>query len=197
MKKIVAATGNAHKSQEIRAILSDWEIVSQKEVGYDGEIAETGKTFSENAALKAVAVCRATGLPALADDSGLCVEALGGAPGVYSARYASGDGKNATDAENRALLLKNLLGEENRGAYFESAVVLAFPDGTLIGAEGRSFGRILEREVGTNGFGYDSLFYSEELKKSFAQASEQEKNAVSHRGRALHNLVQKLTEGGR
>lgn len=186
-KKLVAATGNAHKLQEIRAILSDWEILSQREAGFFGEVEETGTTFAENALLKAQAVCAATGMASLADDSGLCVDALGGAPGVYSARYSGGG-----DAMNRALLLRNLEGVEDRRACFFCAVALVFPDGKVIFAEGRSCGRILHEERGERGFGYDSLFYSDELEKSFAEATEEEKNSVSHRGRALQALEKQL-----
>ena len=186
-KIIVAATGNAHKLKEIRAVLKDWKILSEEEAGFHGEVEETGATFAENALMKAQAVRKATKLPALADDSGLCVEALGGAPGVYSARYSGGG-----SAENRALLLKNLQGENNRKAYFACAVALVFPDGRVITAEGRTHGEILEEERGENGFGYDSLFYSDDLKMSFAQCLDEEKNAVSHRGRALRELEAKL-----
>jgi XTP/dITP diphosphohydrolase len=184
---IVAATGNAHKLKEIRAVLAQWEVLSQTEAGFRGEVEETGVTFAENALLKAQAVCRATGLPALADDSGLCVNALGGAPGVYSARYSGGG-----DAENRALLLKNLAGEADRSAFFSCALALVFPDGKAITAEGRTHGKILTRECGENGFGYDSLFFSTDLQKSFGEVSEAEKNGVSHRGRALRALEKLL-----
>jgi len=186
-KTVVAATGNAHKLAEIRAILCEWNVISAKEAGFFGDVEETGETFAENALLKARAVCASTGIPALADDSGLCVDALGGAPGVYSARYSGGG-----DAENRKLLLKNLAGEENRRAYFASAVALVFPSGETFVAEGRTYGHILDAERGERGFGYDSLFYSDDLKKSFGEATEAEKNAVSHRGRALRELEAKL-----
>lgn len=180
--KIVAATGNAHKLKEIREILH-FEILSQAEAGFCGEVEETGTTFLENALLKARTVCRATGLPALADDSGLCVDALGGAPGVYSARYSGGG-----DGENRKLLLKNLEGKEDRSAHFTCAVALVFPDGRELTAEGKTYGHILHGEHGTGGFGYDSLFFSDDLQMSFASANEEQKNAVSHRGRALAAL---------
>ncbi|MDE5548542.1 MAG: Non-canonical purine NTP pyrophosphatase, partial [Clostridia bacterium] len=121
-----------------------------------------------------------------ADDSGLCVQALGGAPGVFSARYSGGG-----DAENRKLLLKNLQGKA-REAYFASAVVLVFPNGETFTAEGKTHGRILLEETGENGFGYDSLFFSDDLNKSFGEAAEEEKNGVSHRGRALLSLAEKL-----
>lgn len=185
--KIVAATGNAHKLREMREILSEFEILSAQEGGFSGDVEETGATFAENALLKAEAVCRATGLAALADDSGLCVECLGGAPGIYSARYSGGG-----DAENRALLLKNMQNCANRRAYFACAIALAFPDGKVLTAEGRTYGEILREERGEGGFGYDSLFYSDDLKKSFGEASEEEKNSVSHRGRALAELRRKL-----
>ena len=185
--KVVAATGNKHKLKEFRAIFPDWEIVSEQDAGFDGDVEETGETFAQNALIKARAVCRATGCAALADDSGIAVDALGGAPGVYSARYSGGD-----DADNRALLLKNLEGAANRRAHFASAVALVFPNGRELVAEGRTEGEILHEERGTGGFGYDSLFYSYDLKKSFGEATDEEKNSVSHRGRALAALEAKL-----
>ena len=154
---------------------------------------ETGETFEENALIKARAVCKALNLPALADDSGLCVEALGGAPGVYSARFC---GRHGDDKANNALLLEKLRGvpEQRRGAYFESCVAVCFPDGREITASGRTYGSILEEEAGEGGFGYDPLFESAELGKSFGLASAEEKNAVSHRGKALRALAEKLKE---
>ena len=188
-KTVVAATGNAHKLTEIRAILCEWNVISAKEAGFFGDVEETGETFVENALLKARAVCASTGIPALADDSGLCVDALGGAPGVYSARYSGGG-----SAENRRLLLKNMTGVTDRSASFTCAVALVFPDGKKYSAIGKTFGSILEEERGQNGFGYDSLFFSDDLKKSFAEASDEEKNSVSHRGRALAQLLDVLKE---
>ncbi len=185
--KLVAATGNAHKLHEMRQILQGFEIVSAAEAGFAGEIAEMGKSFLENALIKARAVAAATRLPALADDSGLCVDALGGAPGIFSARYSGGG-----DRENRALLLKNLAGKADRRAHFCCAVALVFPDGRTVTAEGRTEGVILEKERGEGGFGYDPLFLSDDLKMSFAEASEEQKNAVSHRGRALVALRELL-----
>lgn len=186
--KVVAATGNRHKLKEFREIFPDWDIVSEKEAGFSGEVEETGETFLENALLKARAVCRATGQPALADDSGIVVDALGGAPGVHSARYSGGD-----DADNRALLLKNMQNAANRDAHFTSAIALVFPDGREVTAEGSTFGTILREERGSGGFGYDCLFYSSDLKKSFGEATDEEKNSVSHRGRALAALREKLS----
>ncbi len=201
--KLVAATGNQHKLREMREIFPDFEFLSAEEAGFFEDVEETEDSFLGNARLKARAVMRATGLPALADDSGLCVDALGGEPGVYSARYSAllaprdwlaahsalcGD----RDARNRAFLLTRLRGVNDRSAHFCCAVVLCFPDGRELEAEGRTFGRILEREQGTCGFGYDPLFFSDDLHKSFGEAEEGEKNAVSHRGRALSLLREKL-----
>ena len=190
-EKLVVATGNAHKLREIAQIFTEYEIVSQKQAGFDEEVEETGVTFVENALIKARAASKALGVIALADDSGLCVEALGGAPGVYSARYC---GWHGDDKANRDLLLKNLDGKENRRAYFESAIALVYPDGREVVAQGRTHGSILLEEVGENGFGYDCLFFSDDLQKSFAVASAEEKNSVSHRYRALRELKTKLGE---
>ncbi len=187
MTKIVVASGNRHKIEEIKKIFTQAELVSMSEAGFCGEIEETGKTFKENAFIKAKTVCDALNLPALADDSGLCVDVLGGAPGIYSARF-SGEG----DAANRALLLKRLNGLDDRKAHFECAVCLCLPDGKTFFGVGRTYGHILEKETGDNGFGYDSLFYSDDLKKSFGLADEDEKNSVSHRFRALEDLRRNL-----
>lgn len=188
-KRLVVATGNVNKLREIAEIFPDYEVVSQKEAGFDGDVEETGTTFAENALIKAEAAARAIGCAALADDSGICVEALGNAPGVYSARYS---GPHGDDRANRLLLLKNMEGKENRRAYFQSAVAFVFPDGRSVVAEGRTFGYILYEETGENGFGYDCVFESEDLKKSFGVATAEEKNTVSHRYRALKALVEKL-----
>lgn len=186
--KIVAATTNAGKLREIREILSDYEVVSAADVGYFDDVEETGTTFMENALLKARAASRAMGLPVLGDDSGLCVDALNGEPGIYSARY-SGKGM----VENRQLLLKNLQGKSNRAAHFTCAMALVFPDGREYTVEGHTYGIIAtEEQGGANGFGYDCLFISDDLGKPFSMATAEEKNAVSHRGRALQNLLSKL-----
>ena len=191
--RLVVASGNKGKLREIAEILKDYDVVSMQTAGFAGDVEETGETFEENALIKARAVCRALDLPALADDSGLCVEALGGAPGVYSARFC---GRHGDDKANNALLLEKLRGvpEQRRGAYFESCVAVCFPDGREITASGRTYGSILEEEVGEGGFGYDPLFESAELGKSFGLASAEEKNAVSHRGKALRALAEKLKE---
>lgn len=192
VETLVVATGNKHKLQEIQAIFKDVRVVSAREAGYLGDPEETGATFEENAIIKARAAADALNLPALADDSGLCVAALGGAPGIYSARYAGGHGD---DKKNREKLLAELGDEKNRAAYFRSAAALCFPQsmgGKTVTATGDTHGRILTREEGENGFGYDCLFYSDDLCKSFGVASAEEKNAVSHRFRALTALREKL-----
>ena len=192
VETLVVATGNKHKLQEIQAIFKDVRVVSAREAGYLGDPEETGATFEENAIIKARAAAEALNLPVLADDSGLCVAALGGAPGIYSARYAGGHGD---DKKNREKLLAELGDEKNRAAYFRSAAALCFPQsmgGKTVTATGDTHGRILTREEGENGFGYDCLFYSDDLKKSFGVASAEEKNAVSHRFRALTALKEKL-----
>ena len=190
-KQLVVASGNAHKIREISEIFTDFEVVSQKQAGFDEDVEETGTTFMENAIIKARAASKALGIPTLADDSGLCVEALDGAPGVYSARYCGEHGK---DKENRDLLLKNLDGVENRRAYFACALALVFPNGDVLTAEGRTYGNILLAEQGEGGFGYDCIFESEDLKKSFGIATAEEKNTVSHRFRALQSLLAKWKE---
>ena len=192
VETLVVATGNKHKLQEIQAIFKDVRVVSAREAGYLGDPEETGATFEENAIIKARAAAEALNLPALADDSGLCVAALGGAPGIYSARYAGGHGD---DKKNREKLLAELGDEKNRAAYFRSAAALCFPQsmgGKTVTATDDTHGRILTREEGENGFGYDCLFYSDDLCKSFGVASAEEKNAVSHRFRALTALKEKL-----
>jgi XTP/dITP diphosphohydrolase len=189
MTKLVAATNNKGKIKEIKAILGGlgFEVVSQSELGLDLDVEETGTTFTENALLKARAAAQASGIPAIADDSGLCVDALGGAPGVYSARYA---GEGATDAMLIEKLLKNMEGieKEKRGARFVSAVAFVTPQGEEFTALGEAEGRITEAPFGDGGFGYDPIFYSTELDKTYAQMSAQEKNSISHRYRALMAL---------
>ncbi len=187
LEKIVAASGNANKIREIKQIFSDTEIIPMQSLGFDGDIPETGETFKENAEIKAKFIAEKFCVPALADDSGLCVDALGGAPGVYSARFSGGG-----DEENRRLLLKKLENENNRNAHFTSAVCLYLPDGTKYFGEGETHGQILFEDTGSNGFGYDCIFYSDDLKKSFGIASAEEKNRVSHRYRALCDLAKKL-----
>ncbi len=188
--ELLIASNNAHKIEEIKTILKDKfdRIYCLKDLSIVCDPEENGTTFLENALIKATAVAKCTDLPVLADDTGLCVNALGGLPGVHSARYA-GDHDHA---KNRQKLLADLRGTADRTAYFETAVVLLYPDGRKVVASGKVNGRILEKENGTNGFGYDSIFFCDELNKSFGDASADEKNAVSHRGRALQNLSEKI-----
>lgn len=190
--KLIVATNNAHKLKEIKSILGGEfeEILSLKEAGAELKAEENGSTFEENAIIKARGV-GASSMAVLADDSGLCVEVLGGAPGVKSARYASEGEENADDASNRRKLLKEMEGKEERKAKFVCAVALVSGE-ELYTAEGETEGRILTDERGERGFGYDSIFYSDELGKSFGEAEEEEKNGVSHRGRALKKLLEKL-----
>ena len=150
---------------------------------------EDGKTFAENARIKAAFYQQQTGCACLADDSGLVVDALGGEPGVYSARYA---GVHGDDALNRKTLLKNMQGVTDRRAKFVSAVVLYRQDGSFVTGEGETLGVIIDKERGENGFGYDSLFLSDDLGVTFGEASDEEKNSVSHRSRALSDLIKKL-----
>ena len=189
--KIVVATGNKGKIKEIERIFGalGFEVVTQKDAGIDISPEENGKTFMENALIKARATAELCNDYVLSDDSGLCVNALGGRPGVFSARYA-GDG--ATDGEKIDKLLSEMTGEEDRTAYFKTAVVLITPDGEEITAEGRVDGHIMISPEGKNGFGYDPIFYCDEIGKSFAMAESEEKNTVSHRGRALLSLYEKI-----
>ena len=191
--KFVLATQNPKKLKEMSAILSDLgvEVVSEADLGVKIEVEETGETFAENSLLKAKAVMEATKLPAIADDSGLCVNALNGGPGVYSARYA---GEGHDDAANNAKLLdalKDVPGEK-RTAQFRTSVALIRRGMPAVTADGSVEGVILHSPQGENGFGYDPLFYYEPLKKSFAQLTPEEKNSVSHRRRALESLCDKL-----
>ncbi len=190
MKKIVLASGNKDKLKEIRQILVGYEIVSCAEEGFCGDIQENGSSFYENALIKAKTVSQALNMPVLADDSGICVEALNGAPGIYSARYA-GDGN---DQSNNLLLLKNLKDKSNRKAKYVCVMVFYKPNGEIIYAEGEMKGEILSEPVGNGGFGYDPLFFSYELNKPVGLSSAEEKNKVSHRYKALKNLLEKLNE---
>ena len=198
--KMVLASKNPKKLEEMAVILSQLgiEVVLESDVGVDVEVEETGTTFEENAALKAFAVMEAAGLPAIADDSGLCVDALGGGPGVYSARYG---GEGLTDADRYRLVLEGLQGQLDRGAKFVSAICCAFPGGDRVEARGECPGVIGYAPQGENGFGYDPIFFLPEKKKTFAQLTGEEKNAISHRGTALEKFKEELekyltAEGG-
>ena len=194
--KLIIASNNAHKLIEIRAILGDRfsEILSMREAGIEHETVEDGQTFLENAAKKAREIAAISGCCALADDSGLCVDALGGAPGIFSARYC---GVHGDDAGNNRKLLEVLrdVPDEERGAHFTCAIVLARPDGSEVAAEGHFYGRIAHGESGANGFGYDPLFYLPEYGCTSAELTPEEKNRISHRSQALHRLVEKLENG--
>ena len=196
MITMIAASSNAHKIKEIQSIMSKFgvKVVSRKEAGVpEFEIEEDGETFEENSLKKAEAIMKATGKLTVADDSGLMVDYLGGAPGVYSARFA---GEECDDAKNNEKLLKHLEGlpAEDRKAKFVSVITLMFPDGNTIVARGEGPGRIIETPTGENGFGYDPLFVPDGLSKTFAQLSDKEKNSISHRARALEKLEEILTE---
>ena len=189
---LLAATGNAHKLKELQEIFADhYTILPMSAAGFTEDIAEDGKTFAENAVIKAEAVCAATGLPAIADDSGLEVTALGGEPGVYSARYA---GEHGNDDANNDLLLRKMENITDREAYFVCALALKLPGREPVLAEGRCPGVMLRERRGTGGFGYDPLFLYEPLGKTFAQVNEEEKNAISHRARACAAMKEKMKE---
>lgn len=196
--KVVLASKNKHKLEEISRITEkfDMELVLQSELGVDIDVEETGTTFEENSLLKARAVMEATGLPALADDSGIAVDALGGAPGVYSARY--GFDESLDDWGRLQLLLKNTeqVPDGERQAKFVCVISLVTPDGATIQARGEIHGELLREPVGENGFGYDPIFYYPPYGKSTAQMPPEEKNQVSHRGRALNVFYEKLKEAG-
>lgn len=190
-EKFVLATHNPGKLKEMSAILSRFgvEVVSPKDLGITVDVEETGTTFAENAMLKAKAICAAAGLPAIADDSGLCVDALNGGPGVYSARYG---GEGLDDKGRYMLLLNNLRGQTTRAAHFACAIACAFPNGDELTAEGRCDGTIAFAPMGEGGFGYDPVFFVPEKAKTFGQLTAEEKSAISHRGKALADFVEKL-----
>ena len=190
--KVVLASHNKKKMVEMKTILSAMgvEVLSQADVGVDLEPEETGTTFAENAAIKAQAVMEATGLPAIADDSGLEVDALGGAPGVHSARYTGRH--DDTDAARNELLLHNLGDRTDRTARFVSCICCTFPNGDVLRARGTCEGSILFAPRGENGFGYDPLFLPEGYDCSMAELRPEEKNAISHRGNALKILKEEL-----
>ncbi len=191
--KIIVATKNQGKMREIKAILSDekYEILSMSDLGIDVEVEENADTFAGNATKKAVEIMKLCNEITLADDSGLVVEALDGAPGVYSARYA---GEHGDDLQNNLLLLKNMESETNRNAKFVCAMALAFPDGKIINVEGEFHGLIDYEMKGTGGFGYDVLFYLPEYGMTSAEISSDEKNKISHRSKALQLIKDKLQE---
>jgi XTP/dITP diphosphohydrolase len=188
---VVLATRNAGKTEELRRLLADFPVAIRNldEFGPIPAVEEDGISFEENAVKKARSTAKVLGLPALADDSGLTVEALGGAPGVRSARYA---GEHATDADNNAKLLKELEHLENRAAAFVCVIAIAVPWGPALVHEGRCEGLVTRKEIGAAGFGYDPLFLYPPLQRTFAQLTTEEKNRVSHRGQALRALQQEF-----
>ena len=193
MEKVVLASNNKHKISEFREILNDYEILSLNDIGFTDEIVEDGNSFLENAFIKTDAVSvflKNKGLDyiVIADDSGLCCDSLDGAPGIYSARYA-GDGHN--DQANRDKLLKELSGKD-RSAYFICVIAVLYPNGVKKSFEGRVDGYITEEEIGDKSFGYDCIFYSNELNKTFGEANDLEKNNVSHRGRAIEKMLKEF-----
>ena len=196
--KVVLASKNRHKLVEIGQILEklDIQLVLQSELGVDIDVEETGTTFEENSFQKANAVMQATGMPALADDSGIAVDALNGEPGIYSARYGFDD--SLDDWGRLELLLKNTeqVPDGQRQAQFVCVITLVTPDGQVIQARGEIHGELLRAPVGENGFGYDPIFYYPPFGKSTAQMLPEEKNQVSHRGVALKLLYEKLKEAG-
>ena len=185
MKRMIFATGNENKMKEIREILGalPLEILSMKEAGIQADIVEDGKTFEENAIIKAKSAAEFTGLPALADDSGLCVDALDGAPGIYSARYCEG-----TDEDRNAFLLKNMQDKENRACRFVCAIACVLADGETLTVRGECEGTLLRENHGAGGFGYDPLFYVEKYGCTFGELPAEIKNTISHRANALNKL---------
>ena len=190
--KLVVASNNAHKIAELNAILSrlGMEVVSQREAGVHVEPEETGTTFEENSYIMAKAVLEASGMAAVADDSGLMVEALGGAPGVYSARFGGAECK--TDRDRLEYLLKKMEGQENRAAKFVSVITVLTPDGRKLVARGECPGVLLTEPHGDNGFGYDPIFFYPQKGCTFAELPAEEKNKISHRSRALKLLSERI-----
>jgi XTP/dITP diphosphohydrolase len=199
MQKLLIATSNKGKVKEIQALLDglDVELVTPESIGLDMEVKENGKTYAENARKKAHVYSQASGLIALADDSGLEVDVLDGAPGLYSARYSGKPG--ATDADRRAHLLKNLRGKPRPWtAHFHATVAIGLPDGRVEFAEGDCYGVIIPEERGNNGFGYDPIFFIPEMEGTMAELSMEQKNRLSHRALAVKNalpLLEKLLKG--
>lgn len=194
--KAVLASNNKHKLVEIKTILNGKfdDILTLKDLNIQVEIEENGSTFEQNAYIKASEIAKMTGLPAIGDDSGICVNALDGEPNIYSARYA---GEPCDDKKNNEKLLNKIHalekdGQVDRTAYFQSVVVLCYPDGKYISGSGRTCGKIIDEYRGDNGFGYDPLFLSDELGKTFGEATMEEKNKISHRSRALADLLSKM-----
>lgn len=194
MMKIILASNNKGKLREMRELLAELgiEVLSQREAGFDIEVEETGTTFEENSYLKASAITALSGLPAVADDSGLMVDHLGGEPGVYSARYTGNH--EDSDIDRYMYLLKKMEGVTDRRAKFVSALCCTFPNGDVIRTRGECHGNILHAPVGDHGFGYDPVFGPDCSEGSMAQLTDEEKNAISHRGKAVREFIEKLRE---
>ena len=190
--KLIMASNNKSKLREMQRILEGMgvEVVSQREAGCDFEVEETGKTFAENAFLKAEAVVRATGLPAVADDSGLMVDALDGAPGIYSARFTGSH--EDSDEARVSFLLQKLDGIAERGARFVSSICCVFPNGDTLRAEGECPGEIVFTPRGSNGFGYDPVFRPSGFDRTMAELAPEEKDRISHRGAAMRKFREEL-----
>ena len=191
--KLIIASNNKHKIYEIKKILGEKfdSILSVREAGIEHETVEDGTTFMENAIKKAREIAEISGAYALADDSGICCDALGGAPGIYSARFSGG-----TDEDNNALLLEKLSDKEDKSAHYTCAMALCSPDGELTLAEGYMYGTITANRRGERGFGYDPLFIPTGETRTVAEMTDEEKNAISHRGKALVLLLEKLNQIG-
>ena len=192
--KLIIASNNAHKIYEIKTILSGKfeEILSLREAGIDHETVEDGDTFVANALKKAREIAKISGCASLADDSGISANALGGAPGVYSARFSGETNPALRDAANNALLVAKLKNKEDRSAYYTCAMALVYPDGREVTAEGFMHGRIVDEPRGERGFGYDPFFVPAGESRTVAEMSDEEKNLISHRGNALKNLLSKI-----
>ena len=191
MKKIVLASNNKHKIEEFKKILNDYEILSLDDIGFNIEIEETGNTFLENATIKTDTIynfLKNKEYIIIADDSGLCVNSLNGEPGIYSARYS---GVHGDSKANRDKLIKKLKGKD-KNAYFICTIVVCYPDFTHKHFIGKTEGKIIDEERGKTDFGYDCIFYSNELNKTFGEATENEKNSVSHRGRAIKEMLKSI-----
>jgi len=192
METIILASNNQHKVNEFKKILNEYKILTMKDIGFNEDIEENGNTFLENSLIKAKTIHdylkkKKKDYIVIADDSGLCCEALDGAPGIYSARYAS----DHDIKKNRDVLISNLKGKDKK-AYFNCTIVVYYPDGSYKHFEGRTYGTIIDEERGKNDFGYDCIFLSDDLNKTFGEATEEEKNSVSHRGRAIEAMVKEL-----
>lgn len=192
--RVILASNNENKLREMQQILSPlgWEILRQKDVGLHLDPDENGETFEDNSRIKAEAVMQASGLPAIADDSGVSVDALNGAPGVHSARY--GGAACNTDEDRNQFLLKNMeqVPDGSRGAKFVSVITMAYPDGRIVSARGELAGEILRQKQGNGGFGYDPLFYIPAEGCTMAELTPERKNEISHRAVALQNFVNQL-----